>query len=61
MRWTLPSPLRGLGTAGAVANAKAELETAHVRNLQATLVATRVNRSGRAVDPLSTAAEARVA
>lgn len=60
MRW-LTSPLRGLGTAGAVANAKAELESAHVRNLQAALVVRRVNRSGRAGDPLSPAAEARVA
>ncbi|HWJ61078.1 MAG TPA: hypothetical protein VNS19_03835 [Acidimicrobiales bacterium] len=59
MTW-LPSLLRGLGTAGATANARAELETAHVRTLQAAIVAQRVNRSG-AGHPLSPAAEARVA
>ena len=57
----LTSLLRGLGTAGATANARAELETAHIRNLQATIVAQRVNRSGHAGHPLSPAAEARVA
>jgi hypothetical protein len=60
MQW-LPSIIRGLGTAGATANARAELETAHVRNLQATLVAQRVNRSGATGHPLLPAAEARVA
>lgn len=60
MTW-LPSLLRGLGTAGATANARAELETAHIRHLQATIVAQRVNRSGPAGHPLSPAAEARVA
>lgn len=60
MTW-LPSLLRGLGTAGATANARAELESAHVRNLQATIVAQRVNRSGATGHPLLPAAEARVA
>lgn len=60
MRW-IPSPLRGLGAAGATANARAELETAHVRTLQATLVARRVMRSGRTDEPLSPVTEARVA
>ncbi|QXC59119.1 hypothetical protein KSP35_11905 [Aquihabitans sp. G128] len=54
--------LGGLGAAGATANAKAELESAHVSNLQATLVATRVaQRSGSTGVPLTPAAEARVA
>ena len=60
MTW-LPSLLRGLGTAGATANARAELETAHVRTLQAALVARRVNGSGGAGVPLTSATEARVA
>ncbi len=60
MTW-LPSLLRGLGTAGATANARAELETAHIRTLQATIVAQRVNRSGAIGDPLLSTAEARVA
>jgi len=60
MTW-LPSLLRGLGTAGATANARDELESAHVRNLQATIVAQRVNRSGTPGLPLSPAAEQRVA
>lgn len=60
MTW-LPSLLRGLGTAGATANARAELETAHVRTLQAAVVARRVNRSGGVGAPLAPAAEARVA
>ena len=60
MTW-LPSLLRGLGTAGATANARAELESAHIRNLQATIVAQRVNRSGAPGRPLSPVAEARVA
>ncbi|MGN6695684.1 MAG: hypothetical protein ACTHN0_16025 [Aquihabitans sp.] len=59
MTW-LHSLQRGLATDGATANARAELETAHVRNLQATLVAQRVNRSGGG-HPLSPTAEARVA
>jgi hypothetical protein len=60
MTW-LPSLLRGLGTAGATANARAEVETAHVRTLQAAVVAQRVNRSGGHGLPLSPSAEARVA
>lgn len=60
MNW-LPSPLRGLGTAGATANARAELESAHVRNLQAAIVVRRVNRTGEPGTPLSPAADARVA
>ena len=60
MTW-LPSLLRGIGTAGATANARAELETAHVRTLQAAIVAQRVNRSGATGHPLLPAAEARVA
>jgi len=60
MTW-LPSLLRGLGTAGATANARAELESAHVRTLQAAIVARRVNRSGQDGLPLSPSAEARVA
>jgi hypothetical protein len=52
---------RGLGASGAVANAKAELETAHVLNLQAVLLAKRVNSSGQIGEPLSPAAEVRVA
>lgn len=57
----LPSPLRSLGAAGATANARAELESTHVRNLQAAIVARRVNRSGTPGTPLSPVAEARVA
>jgi hypothetical protein len=53
--------IRGLGAAGAVANARAELETAHVTNLQAVILARRVNSSGRAGEPLSPVAEVRVA
>lgn len=60
MNW-LPSLISGLGTAGATANARAELETAHVRNLQAAIVVQRVNRSGATGHPLLPAAEARVA
>ncbi|MCU1372636.1 MAG: hypothetical protein JWO77_3830 [Ilumatobacteraceae bacterium] len=60
MTW-LTAHLRGLGTAGATANARAELETAHIRTLQATVVAQRVNRSGATGHPLLPAAEARVA
>ena len=60
MTW-LPSLLRGLGTAGATANARAELESAHVRTLQAAIVARRVNGSGGAGVPLTSATEARVA
>ncbi len=60
MTW-LPSLLRGLGTAGATANARDELDSAHVRNLQATLVVRRVTRSGATGHPLLPAAEARVA
>ena len=60
MNW-LSSLISGLGTAGATANARAELETAHVRNLQATLVVQRVNRSGATGHPLLPAAAVRVA
>lgn len=60
MRW-IPSPLLGLGAAGATANARAELDSTYARTLQATLVVRRVNRSGEIGDPLSPAAEARVA
>lgn len=59
MTW-LPSLIRGLGPTGATANARAELERTHVRNLQATLVVRRVNSSG-AGTPLSPSAEVRVA
>jgi hypothetical protein len=52
--------LRGFGASGAAANARAELESAYLRTLQAAAVARRVNRSGGS-DPLSPAAEARVA
>jgi hypothetical protein len=59
MNW-LPHLFQRLGSAGATANARAELEQAHLRNLQATIVASRVIRSS--VDlPLSSAAVARVA
>ena len=52
----------GFGAAGATANARAELETAHVTCLQAAMVARRVQQSsGRADDPLSSPAVARVA
>ena len=60
MNWLLPL-LRGLGTAGATANARAELTSAHERNLQAAVVAKRVRRSGTPGIPLTPAAEARVA
>ena len=54
--------LRGFGAAGAAANARAELDEAHVRSLQATLVAKRVReRSGPVGVPLTLAAEPRVA
>ena len=54
--------VRGFGAAGAAANARAELESAHVQHLQATLVAKRVHqRSGRVDVPLTSSAEARVA
>lgn len=52
----------GFGAAGAAANARAELETAHVTCLQAAMVARRVQQSsGRGDDPLSSPAVARVA
>jgi hypothetical protein len=57
----LLSLLRGLGAAGATANARAEIESAHLIALQATLVARRVNASGHAGTPLAPAARARVA
>lgn len=60
MTWLLPL-LRGLGPAGATANARAELTSAQERNLQAAIVAKRVHRSGGAAVPLTAAAEARVA
>jgi hypothetical protein len=56
----LLSPIRRLGAAGAAANARAELETEHLRTLQAATVAQRVNCSGVG-DPLIPAVEARVA
>jgi hypothetical protein len=56
------SLLRGFGAAGAAANARAELEAAHVRTLQVALAAKRVHRrSGRPGVPLAPAAEARAA
>ena len=60
MNWLLPL-LRGLGTAGATANARAELASAHDRNLQAAVVAKRVRCSGSTAAPLAPVAEARVA
>ena len=60
MNWLLPL-LRGLGTAGATANARAELTSTHERNLQAAIVAKRVLRSGTPGIPLMPGAEARVA
>ncbi|MFN8017266.1 MAG: hypothetical protein U0P45_03990 [Acidimicrobiales bacterium] len=59
MNWLLPL-LRGFGNAGATANARAELQTAHDRNLQAALVVQRVSRAG-AVTPLLAAPVPRVA
>ncbi len=54
--------LRDLGAAGAAANARAELASAHVRNLQAAVVAKQVlQRSGGHGVPLTPAAEPRVA
>lgn len=54
--------MRGFGAAGAAANARAELEAAHVQCLQAALVAKRVQQSsGRTDVPLTSAAVARVA
>lgn len=60
MNW-LPPVLRGLGTAGAEANARAELESAHIRTLQAAVVVGRVQSYSAPGIPLSSAAEARVA
>jgi hypothetical protein len=59
MNW-LPHLFERLGTAGATANARAELEQAHLRNLQATIVVSRVTRSSADL-PLSSVAAARVA
>ena len=59
MNWLLPL-LRGLGSAGATANAQAELQTAHDRNLRAALLVQRVNRAG-AGTPLLPAPVPRVA
>ena len=59
MDW-LPHLLHRLGSAGATENARAELEATHLRNLQASIVASRVNRSSAGL-PLSSVAEARVA
>lgn len=53
--------IRGLGAAGATANARAELQSAHDRTLQAAIVARRVTGSSPAGRPLSPAAAARVA
>lgn len=56
------SLMSGFGAAGAAANAKAELETAHTQRLQAALVAKRVNqRSGAASVPLTPATGRRAA
>lgn len=53
--------LRGFGAAGATANARSELESAHITCLQAAMVAKRVHQSsGRADVPLTSAAVARV-
>jgi hypothetical protein len=57
----LLSLLRGLGPAGATANARAELESAHLIALQAEILVRRVNASGPADAPLAPAARARVA
>ena len=59
MDW-LPHLLHRLGSAGAAENARAELEATHPRNLQATIVAQRVNRSSAGL-PLLPAAVARAA
>lgn len=59
MDW-LPHLLRSLGPTGATANARAELEATHLRNLQATIVVRRVTRSSVGL-PLLPAAAARVA
>lgn len=60
MAWTIPSALRQLGTSGAVANARAELDAARQTDLQLTTLVARVNRSGAAV-PLCAAPERRAA
>lgn len=58
----IPSFLRRLGAAGAVENARAELESAHYRRFQAALVVKHLESSGRSGAPLAPApAEARVA
>ena len=58
----LPSLIRGLGAAGATANARAELESEHVRCVQAALLVKHLESSGRGHQPLGlAAAEARVA
>lgn len=59
MEW-LPHLFRSLGSAGATANARAELEQHHLRNLQASILVKRVNRSSAGL-PLSSDAVARVA
>ena len=59
MDW-LPHLLHRLGSAGAAENARAELEAIHLRHLQATIVASRVNRSSPGL-PLLPGAEARAA
>jgi hypothetical protein len=56
----LLTPIRRLGAAGAAANARAELESAHLRTVQAAVVARKVNSSDRG-NPLIPAVEARVA
>ncbi len=54
--------ISGFGAAGAAANARAELESAHDTHLQAALMVRRVQQSvGPAGVPLTPAAEARVA
>lgn len=59
MDW-LPHLLHRLGSAGATENARAELEATHLRNLQASVLVRRVNRSSADL-PLSSDAVARVA
>ncbi|HRW38113.1 MAG: hypothetical protein KDB04_17230 [Acidimicrobiales bacterium] len=59
MDW-LPHLLHRLGSAGAAENARAELEASHLRHLQATIVASRVNRSSAGL-PLLPDAAARAA
>jgi hypothetical protein len=59
MTWLLPL-LRGLGAAGAAANARAELDSARSTIRQAEIVACRVNAAGSGV-PLTPAPAAQAA